>query len=45
MTARFEQIQDKKLSYRRETARCAISLEIFSTAAHLNEKSHIKVSQ
>jgi len=26
--------RDKKLSYRRGTARCAVSIEIWSTAAH-----------
>jgi len=33
---------DKKLSYRRDTARHATSVEILSTAAQLYEKSHSK---
>jgi len=43
-TVRFlaEILLNKKLSYRREIVRCAMSLEIFSTAVQLYEKSHLK---
>jgi len=32
----------KKLSYRRRTARCTMSVEILSTAPKLYEKSHLR---
>jgi len=35
-------LKEKKLSYHREAARCAISVEILSTAALMYEKSHLK---